>query len=146
MNKTLIVFAALLALTACQKQDAKDAADTVLPVAAQAVKSDFSGDFNALGNEPFWSVQIRSSSIVLERPDAKANSGVYAPPVVDGSSARFSTVSAAGKALEVTLTAEPCVDSMSGFTYAYSATVKSGDETLTGCATRPDAAGPGEGE
>ncbi len=149
MRHTLAALALLLPLVACQKQDETPApppASAVEVPGAHADAPDFSGDFNALGNEPFWAVQIRSDGISLQRPEGAPEVAPLHSPVIDGASATFTTITAGGKALVVTLTAQPCIDGMSGFTYAYMATVKSGDESMTGCATRPETAPESEAD
>lgn len=141
MRPILAALALMLPLAACHKQDETPApppASSIDVPAASAAAPDFSGDFNALGNEPFWAVQIRTDGISLQRPEAAPEVAPLHAPVVDGNTATFTTTTANGKALVVTLTAQPCIDGMSGFTYAYMATVKSGDEGMSGCATRPE--------
>ncbi len=144
--RPLAIVAVIASLTACGPTPPETAAapetDTPPPAAAES----FAGAFNALGNEPFWAVQVRDTSITLERPDDAPEVATYVRPDVEGTTARFKTVARSGHGLELTLVAQPCIDGMSGFRYAYAAKVRIGDETLIGCATRPEAPGPGDSQ
>lgn len=77
-----LLIAAALTLAAC---GAPMGASEEAPPPADApvtVGPDYSGDFDAVGTEPFWSVKVRAESLTLSRPDqadvATANPGVRA--------------------------------------------------------------------
>ena len=81
MRHALLITAALM-LAACgapmgSSEDAPPPADA--PV---TVGPDYSGDFDAIGTEPFWAVKVRADRFSLTRPDhpevTTANPGVRA--------------------------------------------------------------------
>ena len=103
-----------------------DAPASVPPVA------DFSGDFDLVGTEPFWSLKIRPGGMSLTRPDhgevVAANPGAV-------------TVKGAGQwtatGMSVLLTPETCSDGMSDRTYDHMAQVTIDGALLKGCGARP---------
>ncbi|PTS88999.1 MULTISPECIES: COG3650 family protein [unclassified Caulobacter] len=106
--------------------------------APDALAETYAGDFDVVGTEPFWSVKIRASGLVLTRPDQperrQSNPGVR----LDGVQGIWD--SSAGEArLVVRLTPGACGDGMSDRVYRYFAEVWIDGETRRGCADRPDA-------
>jgi len=136
---------ALLGLAACQPQAPgggeapapADAPATAAPVVAGPAAA-FEGDLNLLGNEPFWSLQIRDKAMTLTRPDQPdvvvGNPGVR----MDGEQGVWDALTPTAR-LYVTLQAKPCTDGMSGMVYPFTAQVQAGDATLAGCAAKADA-------
>lgn len=132
---TLILNAA--ALGACQPK-ADGGAPVVEPVSAPVppaaapqppVPAAFQGPLDARGTEPFWSLQIRKSGLVFERPDAAKLEQPNSGPVMQGAQATWTTGS-----LIATLVEGSCSDGMSDKTYSLTAEVRLGTETLKGCA------------
>lgn len=132
---------AVLALAGCGRHTASDMpAAPAAPASAPDAAADeepmdpqsWLGDFNVVGNEPFWALDIRPAELRLFRPETptvvRANPG----PRVNGKSATWET-----DGLSATLTEEACSDGMSDQDYPWSAVVTVGDETLKGCAMRP---------
>jgi uncharacterized membrane protein len=104
--------------------------------AASPPPSAFAGDFDLIGTEPFWNLQIRAGALKLSRPEhadfAAANPGYNE----FGKTAMWNAT--AGKShMTVTVTKARCTDGMSDRTYAYSAKVALWGTTLSGCAARP---------
>ena len=93
------------------------------------------GDFNAVGTEPFWAVQVRQDSLTLSRPD-HAELKVAAP----SPDSRGGGLVWAAEGLTVSITPGACSDGMSDRQYRYEALVRVGPEILKGCAYRPGAA------
>jgi uncharacterized membrane protein len=93
------------------------------------------GDFDAVGTEPFWAVQVRKDSLTLSRPD-HAELKVSAPP----SEARGGGLVWTTEGLTVSIAPGACSDGMSDRRYVYNALVRVGPEILKGCAYRPGAA------
>ena len=132
---------ALALLAACSKP-ADKAEDKAPPPAPPAPTADatvkttapdaFAGDFNALGTEPFWAVEVRPLTLKLSRPDAIDLTVANAGPKVDGGNAVWT-----GPGLVLTLSKGPCSDGMSDRRYPYVAQATVGDTVLKGCATRP---------
>jgi uncharacterized membrane protein len=125
---------AVLLLAACKPAaEATKTAATPAPAPVTAnADGPFAGEFNALGTEPFWAVEIREKTLKLSGPD-RADLIVPNPgPRVEGLKALWP-----GKGLVVVLTEGACSDGMSDRTYPYFAEVTTTDATLKGCATRP---------
>ena len=133
MRAALIAIALMLA--ACEApmgstEQAPPPADA--PV---TVGPDYSGDFDALGTEPFWNVKVRAGGMTLARPDqpevATANPGVR----VDGEQGVFDAT-VGEQRLVLRLTPGDCSDGMSDHRYGYAAEVWIDGETLRGCADK----------
>jgi len=99
------------------------------PAAPAPVPAEFTGDLDARGTEPFWSLTIRHRSIVFERPDATKLSLPNDGPQAEGDA----MVWAEGK-LVATLRKEPCSDGMSDKAYPLSAEVNVAGQIYKGCA------------
>lgn len=96
---------------------------------------DYSGAFDAVGTEPFWSVTVRRGAVTLARPDhpdvATANPGVRA----DGDQGVWDGTAGENR-LVLRLTPQDCSDGMSDRRYGYRAEVWIDGETLWGCASK----------
>lgn len=134
MRHALLIAAALM-LAACgapmgSSEDAPPPADAPITVGP-----DYSGDFDALGTEPFWAVKVRAESVTLTRPDqpevTTANPGVRA----DGEQGVWDGT-AGEQRLVLRLTPGECSDGMSDRRYGYAAEVWIDGETLRGCAAK----------
>jgi uncharacterized membrane protein len=103
--------------------------------APDALAETYAGEFDAIGTEPFWSVKVRSSGLVLARPD-QAERRLSNPGVrLDGDQGVWDA--SAGEArLVVRLKPGACGDGMSDRVYRYFAEVWIDGETLKGCAER----------
>lgn len=135
MRATALIAAALL-LAACGQAPMGSTEQAPPPAdAPMAVGPDYSGDFDAVGTEPFWNVKVRPGGLTLARPDqpkvAPANPGVR----VDGDQAVWDG-SAGEQRLVLRLTPGECSDGMSDRRYSYMAEVWIDGETLKGCAAR----------
>jgi uncharacterized membrane protein len=99
------------------------------------VGPDYSGDFDAVGTEPFWNVKVRAAGMTLSRPDhpdvATGNPGVR----IDGDQGLFDAA-AGERRLVLRLTPGDCSDGMSDRHYGYLAEVWIDGETLKGCASK----------
>lgn len=133
--RTVVLIAAALLLAAC---DAPMGSSDEAPPPADAPMTmgpDYSGDFDAVGTEPFWTVKIRAASMTLARPDhpevATANPGVRA----DGEQGVWDAT-AGERRLVLRLTPGDCSDGMSDRRYGYAAEVWIDGETLRGCAAK----------
>ncbi len=137
---------ALLGLSACQPQ-APDGAPAPAPADAPAAAisptptagttTDFSGDIDARGTEPFWGLKLRGTQFTLSQlgqPDVVATApGATIRP---GQGA-WTATTADGRTLQVTLFLSPCSDGMSDNAYPMTAEVRLGDVSLNGCAGAP---------
>ena len=90
--------------------------------------------FAAIGNEPFWRLQVRHDGITLRTPEMPANR-VFPTARRDGQPplAVFESADADGM-IKVSLQRRRCVDTMSGARYAWTATVEIDGQRLQGCA------------
>lgn len=135
--RTAVLIAAALLLTACGQTPMGSAEEAPPPADAPvAVGPDYSGDFDAVGTEPFWNVKVRSQSVTLSRPDhpdvAPANPGVRA----DGEQGVWDATVGEDQRLVLRVTPGECSDGMSDRRYGYVAEVWIDGETLKGCASK----------
>ena len=131
----LITLLSTVLLAAC---DAPLGSNESAPPPADApvtVGPDYSGDFDAVGTEPFWNLKIRAASMTLARPDhpdvTTANPGVRA----DGDQGVWDGT-VGEQRLVLRLTPGDCSDDMSDRRYGYAAEVWIDGETLRGCASK----------
>lgn len=90
--------------------------------------------FVAIGNEPFWRLQVRDDGIDLRTPQMPANR-VFPPARRAGQPPLVVFESAdAGGTISLSLQRSRCVDTMSGARYAWAATVDIDGRQLQGCA------------
>ena len=91
-------------------------------------------EVRAQGNEPGWVVEINGNALKLQRQGGTSfDWNVQSQHSATGS--RYWASSDAGS-IELTLTSEPCTDTMSGSYYAMTAVLELSTETLKGCALR----------
>jgi uncharacterized membrane protein len=126
---------AVIALAACSEAPDEPAPRPEPPAQPPVLAGvDLRQPVRALGTEPFWAVEITPDALVysgVDRPEQRApNPG----PVMQGAIATFTTETAEGHELIVTLMATECSDGMSDRTYPLVARVEVGEETLSGCA------------
>ena len=96
-------------------------------------------EFIALGNEPFWSLNIfpAEQQIVLkDLSTKKVYQFPYQPANIGGGVYRFETRNDQKDKLVVVIREEPCSDGMSDNKYSYSAEVVINNRTLKGCAIK----------
>ena len=128
---------AALSLTACFGD--KKMTDAEYRAASEAALS--TEQFDAVGTEPFWAIQVRVGSLTLSRPDHAELKVPVARPERRGGGLLWTA-----DGLTVSVVPGACSDGMSDRVYAYEALVRVGPEILKGCAYRPGAAptaGPG---
>jgi uncharacterized membrane protein len=90
--------------------------------------------FRAKGNEPFWSIDVTPSGVILQRPEEESLTAEYQPlETADGGVRHFIGDTTAGK-LELTLTPGTCSDGMSDTVYGWNATASINGTPLKGCA------------
>lgn len=145
--------AAAVALAACQPQapdgsPATPPADAPRPAAAAeaatmlpALPAVFTGDIDARGTEPFWSLTIRGNQLTLSRPDQpNLIVGNSKGGTMEGQTAVFGY-----EPLVVRLTEAKCSDGMSDLSYPLTAEVVAQGQTLKGCAAKTAEMPKGEG-
>jgi len=90
--------------------------------------------FRAKGNEPFWTVDVTPSGVIITRPEHETLTFEYQPLAKDDKGVRtFKGEMPDGK-LELTLTPGKCTDGMSDTVYGWNAMAVIDGEQLKGCA------------
>lgn len=108
--------------------------------------------FGAVGTEPFWGVTITGRTVDWSDPEAENRKGTVGKPRLSRNRAVWTGEVEGHGAFTLTLTRGPCSDGMSDFTYPLTATVRTSELTLNGCAAtvaayeRRDREGRDEGE
>jgi putative lipoprotein len=90
--------------------------------------------FHAHGNEPFWSVEVTTIDITLERPGAQPLRFPYAASVDSAGLRVYSTSLPSGTKLRLAIHETRCQDGMSGFWFPFAAELRLDGETMSGCA------------
>lgn len=138
----------LLALSACGRSadttgsapaapaDAPPSASPQAPAAEP--KIEVGRAINLVGNEPFWAVKIRNSTLSYSAPDEE---DFTTPPKAPEISERAATWIGErdGRTLRVMLQLAVCQDGMSGMLFPMSAEVEIDGKVLHGCAAYADA-------
>lgn len=105
-------------------------------------------EYVARGNEPFWSMTVTpDGELLFQTPEnIDGARGPSTGPTREGTRLIFRATlrDEASTPVELTLDEQPCQDSMSGFSFAYTASAKVGDRTLTGCGEQRPAAPLGD--
>lgn len=114
----------------------------VIRADAKNFKTDcYNYEFIALGNEPFWSLDIipDEQRIVLKEVGIdKAHEFIYSPANVGGGVYRYEAVNASKEKLVVVIREENCSDGMSDRQYHYSAEITFNGRILKGCAIKKE--------
>ena len=95
---------------------------------------DLTGAISTLGTEPFWAVTFEGDEMVYSGVDRPEQRAPRPEPVIHGTTAAWTTRTAAGNDLVVTLIETECSDGMSDRTYPLTARVEIAGEDLNGCA------------
>jgi uncharacterized membrane protein len=95
---------------------------------------DLTQPIRALGTEPFWGVDVTADALVYSGVDRPEQRGAHSGPVIQGTTATWTTTTDQGQALELTLIDTDCSDGMSDRNYPLTARLIVGGETLNGCA------------
>lgn len=133
------VFTGLLGLAACGQEAAEPVAapEVKAPVELAGVKLEQS--LAAMGNEPFWSVDIEPAGLTYKPMDGETFTVGHDGPEVTGNVAVWTGQTAGGQKLVVTVTGTDCSDTMSDRTYPLTARVEVDDKILVGCAASKEA-------
>ncbi|MFI2741410.1 META domain-containing protein [Zhouia sp. PK063] len=124
MKKIYLVICLASAFISCQQKNKKEN-NTSLTEITSTKKTD-NADFIARGNEPFWNLKIDfDQQMVFTSPNTnKITTPVPKPnQAQDALITNFKAASQNGS-LDITITKQPCVDSMKGDTLAYKVTVR----------------------
>lgn len=88
----------------------------------------------ARGNEPFWAVEVMEDTLIWRQPDEPQETVFGEVSQEDAEGAVRYQASNEAQSLELLLTAQPCIDSMSGEYFAYAANAMLDGRPVTGCA------------
>ena len=89
--------------------------------------------FQALGTEPFWSVEVLPGKLRYSSPEQPDGITFASTASALGSGYRYVGVMAKAKVM-LTITPGKCSDGMSDRSYAYTAALSIGDRAMHGCA------------
>ena len=89
--------------------------------------------FQALGTEPFWSIDVLGSKLLYTSPDVPQAVAISASVASSGTQLRFSGTME-GKPVVLTIEPGACSDGMSDTAYAYKSSFSWGEQTEQGCA------------
>jgi uncharacterized membrane protein len=89
--------------------------------------------FQALGTEPFWSLDVTPGKLRYSSPENLKGTTISSSETKDGASVRY-TGTLEGKAVALTIEPGTCSDGMSDTVYPYKASFTWGDQTQQGCA------------
>lgn len=92
--------------------------------------------YRALGNEPFWSLEITPLGLELNRLGLGTQSWTLEHEEHEEGVITFTGQNAGGKAIEVRFSGEPCRDSMAGAFFGFSVEILTQGEQLRGCGLR----------
>ncbi len=96
-------------------------------------------EFIAMGNEPFWSLDIIPSEkriVLKDVAEEKVMEFFYSPANFRGDTYQYSTTNPKNEKLEVLIRKEKCSDGMSDRQYNYSAEIRVNGKILKGCAIK----------
>lgn len=101
-------------------------------------------EFIALGNEPFWNVQILPlvNKIIFKSP-TETKEFAYKNSKIDSGKIMYESASGSEEAIKIIIEKQNCSDGMSDRQYHYSAQVILGSKMLKGCAIRKGEQLPG---
>jgi uncharacterized membrane protein len=133
---------ALLGLAACQPrgadgQRARSPDDPPPAPAPPIAVRDYSGDIDAHGSDPAWSLRIRGGTLTLSQAGKPEIVAPVAAPTVGGGQAAWTARTAEGQQLTATVFVSDCQDPASATIYPLAAQVLLTDRTqLSGCAAK----------
>ena len=90
--------------------------------------------FRAKGNEPFWSIDVTPSGVVLTRPETETLTFEYQPLAKADDGTRTFKSELPDNKLELTLVPGKCSDGMSDAVYGWTATGTINGTAFKGCA------------
>ncbi len=139
--RSAVVLAGLLVLAGCQGEtenlleSVSETADETPSPAATSVPT--GQTFQALGTEPFWSIEVLGDKLLYTSPEQQTPVAIAAH--MEGMSKHGAgelryVGRMDGKAVVLTIALGICSDGMSDTVYAYTATFTWGERTEQGCA------------
>lgn len=112
----------------------------IIKIEAKNFRTDcYNYEFIAMGNEPFWSLDIIPSEkrmVLKDVAEEKVMEFFYSPARISGDTYQYSTTKPKNDKLEVLIRKEKCSDGMSDRQYNYSAEIRLNGKIFKGCAIR----------
>ncbi len=130
--RLVLIIVATAAIAACQPAAKDQPAPQVSDVTAVVAVAE---NFTALGNEPFWSVEVSPGQLRYSTPDNIPGDSFAAQQKQDAGGITFSGT-LAGQPAALTITVGQCSDGMSDTVYAYRAAFTVAGKALNGCARK----------
>ena len=131
---------ASLALAGCnpsvEPQVAPPAGGAAGPAVPASEAAVFPAALQALGNEPFWSVQVDGAQLRWSSPENIEGIGLTAQRA-EGDDGLYLRGEMAGQAVQLHVQAGSCSDGMSDTVYPWRATWTQGGTVFKGCARPP---------
>lgn len=131
---------AALALAGCnpsvEPQVAPPAGGAAGPAVPASQAAVFPAALQALGNEPFWSVQVDGAQLRWSSPENIEGIGLTAQRA-EGNDGLYLRGEMAGQAVQLHVQAGSCSDGMSDTVYPWRATWTQGGTVFKGCARPP---------
>lgn len=96
-------------------------------------------EFIALGNEPFWSIDIIPNEkriIFKDAGNEKVYEFIYLPATIKDGVYRYQAINSKNEKLDIIIREEKCSDGMSDRQYNYSAEIKLNGDLFKGCAIK----------
>jgi uncharacterized membrane protein len=96
-------------------------------------------EFTALGNEPFWSLDIIPAEkwiILKDMSTEKTFYFIYQPAKINVNTYLYELANDKGERIKITIREKECSDGMSDRQYIYSSEVIINGRTLKGCAIK----------
>ena len=129
MKYLFLLFTGILALS-CDSSKPATPSGPAKPAAVEPRQA--AAAYTCLGNEPFWSVNIKGSDIIFRTPDEGPVTYPYQAPQQRGKQKVFSS-KAGNSSITVTIREEPCTDTMSGEAFPYTVEVSRDGKIYHGC-------------
>jgi uncharacterized membrane protein len=125
---------AVLALAGCDRgPPAEQAAAVEISPAAPELAPVPEQNFQALGTEPFWAVEVTSGRLRYSTPENQQGSDFPARRAIEGD-AQVWSATFEGSHFTLRIAPGTCSDGMSDTVYAFTALVAFAGETRQGCA------------
>lgn len=130
MKYLVLICLATLALSCDAAKKAPASSPTTNPPGVE--KREAARAYTCMGNEPFWSVQIKGSEITFRTPEEGPVTYPFQAPREQGDQKTFISKSG-NSSIKVSIREEPCMDTMSGEKFPYTVEVTRDGKLYRGC-------------
>ncbi|SFN34584.1 MULTISPECIES: hypothetical protein [unclassified Pseudomonas] len=123
----------MMAMTACTQSKPSGGAALALPSRTAAPSGEDARQFFARGNEPFWAIKTNGSTLIWLTPENPQGKPLRADQAVSADKVEY-TGKDADKAFALLIVQAPCVDTMSGEAFNFTAVWTYAQQSHHGCA------------